>query len=86
MKDLGGIEPPKSFRNAEVSVPYGALEESDKLKFAAVKHIAKAPCREAERFLWFIHAATSCFLRTEERMQRQTMEAISSTRPSPSRL
>ena len=33
MKDLGGIEPPKSFRNAEVSVPYGALEESDKLKF-----------------------------------------------------
>ena len=30
--DLGGIEPPKSFRNAEDSVPYGTLEESDKLK------------------------------------------------------
>ncbi len=35
MKDLGGIEPPKSFRNAEVSVPYGALEESVKLEFDA---------------------------------------------------
>ena len=33
MKDLVGIEPPKSFRNAGDSVPYGALEESDKLKF-----------------------------------------------------
>ena len=33
MKDLGGIEPPKSFRNTGDSVPYGALEESDKLKF-----------------------------------------------------
>ena len=31
--DLEGIEPPKSFRNAEDSVPYGALRESDKLKF-----------------------------------------------------
>ena len=31
--DLEGIEPSKSFRNAEDSVPYGALEESDKLKF-----------------------------------------------------
>ena len=30
--DLEGIEPPKSFRNAEDSVPYGALRESDKLK------------------------------------------------------
>ena len=36
MKDLGGIEPPKSFRNAGDSVPYGAFEESDKLKFEAV--------------------------------------------------
>ena len=32
--DLEGIEPSKSFRNAEDSVPYGALKESDKLKFA----------------------------------------------------
>ena len=31
--DLAGIEPPKSFRNAEDSVPYGALKENDKLKF-----------------------------------------------------
>ncbi len=37
MKDLGGIEPPKSFRNAEVSVPYGALKESVKLKFEFVQ-------------------------------------------------
>ncbi len=27
MKDLGGIEPPKSFRNAEDSVPYGTIKE-----------------------------------------------------------
>ena len=31
--DLEGIEPSKSFRNAEDSVPYGTLEESDKLQF-----------------------------------------------------
>ena len=31
--DLEGIEPSKSFRNAEDSVPYGAPKESDKLKF-----------------------------------------------------
>ena len=33
MKDLGGIEPPKSFRNAGDSVPYDDIEQSDKLKF-----------------------------------------------------
>ena len=31
--DLEGIEPPKSFRNAEDSVPYSVLEENAKLKF-----------------------------------------------------
>ena len=31
--DLEGIEPSKSFRNAEDSVPYGTLKEIDKLKF-----------------------------------------------------
>ena len=31
--DLEGIEPSKSFRNAEDSVPYGTLEENDKLQF-----------------------------------------------------
>ena len=31
--DLEGIEPAKSFRNAEDSVPYSALRESDKLQF-----------------------------------------------------
>ena len=31
--DLVGIERPKSFRNAEDSVPYSTLRESDKLKF-----------------------------------------------------
>ena len=35
--DLEGIEPSKSFRNAEDSVPYGTLEESDKLKFGIQK-------------------------------------------------
>ena len=34
--DLEGIEPPKSFRNAEDSVPYSVLEENAKLKFEAV--------------------------------------------------
>ena len=33
--DLEGIEPSKSFRNAEDSVPYGTPEESDKLQFGA---------------------------------------------------
>ena len=37
--DLVGIEPPKSFRNAEDSVPYGALRESDKLKFEKKKGV-----------------------------------------------
>ena len=31
--DLEGIEPSKSFRNAEDSVPYGTLEENAKLQF-----------------------------------------------------
>ena len=35
--DLVGIEPPKSFRNAEDSVPYDALKENDKLKFTFPK-------------------------------------------------
>ena len=35
--DLAGIEPPKSFRNAEDSVPYGALKENDKLQFVCCK-------------------------------------------------
>ena len=39
--DLEGIEPSKSFRNAEDSVPYGALKESDKLKFAKEKGVPK---------------------------------------------
>ena len=41
MKDLGGIEPPKSFRNAGDSVPYGALEESVKLKIEAHRAVCK---------------------------------------------
>ena len=42
--DLEGIEPSKSFRNAEDSVPYGTLEESDKLKF-----------EEQRGFLWVVN-------------------------------
>ena len=34
--DLEGIEPSKSFRNAEDSVPYGTIEESDKLQFVRI--------------------------------------------------
>ena len=42
--DLVGIEPPKSFRNAEDSVPYSALRENDKLKFVEqVKTAADHP-------------------------------------------
>ena len=37
--DLEGIEPSKSFRNAEDSVPYGTLEESDKLQLIPSKRI-----------------------------------------------
>ena len=32
MNDLGGIEPPKSFRNAGDSVPYGTLKKCAKVK------------------------------------------------------
>ena len=35
--DLEDIEPPKSFRNAEDSVPYSAPRENDKLKFETIK-------------------------------------------------
>ena len=42
--DLEGIEPSKSFRNAEDSVPYGAPKESDKLKF-----------EEERGFLWVVN-------------------------------
>ena len=51
MKDLGGIEPPKSFRNAGDSVPYGNIEQSDKLKFEKAKTGAKAP---VYFFIWLV--------------------------------
>ena len=49
--DLEGIEPPKSFRNAEDSVPYGALRESDKLKFVKYFCSKKALYAGAEDML-----------------------------------
>ena len=35
--DLEGIEPSKSFRNAEDSVPYGVRKENDKLQYVPQK-------------------------------------------------
>ena len=42
--DLESIEPSKSFRNAEDSVLYGTLEESDKPQFTSGFFVKAADC------------------------------------------
>ena len=52
--DLEGIEPPKSFRNAEDSVPYSVLEENAKLKFEPCNKKRGEAIRISPKYLVFL--------------------------------
>ena len=65
--DLEGIEPSKSFRNAEDSVPYGTLEERAKLQlFLLSYHRGNGFAREFQVFTNYPESLNKIFTKSEK--------------------